>query len=69
MDLYTKTHGTMFQSHSEEFLCLQSEYNKQLEALGSEGKIGIEQFTVSQTDTSAAQKVQLENAIDIKVRT
>lgn len=56
-------------SHKEKKLMKkQSEYQKQLESL-NKGKTSSEgsQFTVSQADKSAAQQVQLENAIDIKV--
>lgn len=46
----------------------QSEYQKQLESL-NKGKTLSEgdQFTVSQADKSAAQQIQQENAVDIKV--
>ncbi|GIY95744.1 ATP-binding cassette sub-family F member 1 [Caerostris extrusa] len=40
-------------------------YQKQIETLGS--KVVDDQFTVSQAEKSAAQLIQLENAIDIKV--
>ncbi|XP_064457982.1 ATP-binding cassette sub-family F member 1-like isoform X5 [Ornithodoros turicata] len=46
----------------------QSEFQKQLESL-NKGKTSEDggQFTVSQADKSAAQQLQLENAVDIKV--
>ncbi|XP_015923939.1 ATP-binding cassette sub-family F member 1 [Parasteatoda tepidariorum] len=53
-------------SHKEKKkLKKQSEYQRQIEALGSGGV--DDQFTVSQAEKSAAQQLQLENAIDIKV--
>lgn len=56
-------------SHKEKKLMKkQSEYQKQLESL-NKGKTLSEgdQFTVSQADKSAAQQIQQENAVDIKV--
>ncbi|XP_075547250.1 ATP-binding cassette sub-family F member 1 isoform X2 [Dermacentor variabilis] len=56
-------------SHKEKKLMKkQSEYQKQLESL-NKGKTSSEgdQFTVSQADKSAAQQIQQENAVDIKV--
>ncbi|XP_070379337.1 ATP-binding cassette sub-family F member 1 [Dermacentor albipictus] len=56
-------------SHKEKkMMKKQSEYQKQLESL-NKGKASSEgdQFTVSQADKSAAQQIQQENAVDIKV--
>lgn len=46
----------------------QMEFNKILESVGKLG-VGVDgdQFTVSQADKSAAQQLQMENAVDIKV--
>ncbi|XP_035216155.1 ATP-binding cassette sub-family F member 1-like [Stegodyphus dumicola] len=43
----------------------QMDYQKQIETLA--GKTHDDQFTVSQAEKSAAQQIQLENAVDIKV--
>ncbi|KAL1481467.1 hypothetical protein MTO96_002407 [Rhipicephalus appendiculatus] len=56
-------------SHKEKKLMKkQSEFQKQLESL-NKGKTSSEgdQFTISQADKSAAQQIQQENAVDIKV--
>ncbi|KAG1706150.1 ATP-binding cassette sub-family F member 1 [Nymphon striatum] len=45
----------------------QTDYQKQLDSLSGNNKAENDQFTVSQVDKSAAQQLQLENAIDIKV--
>ncbi|KAH7981376.1 hypothetical protein HPB49_023474 [Dermacentor silvarum] len=56
-------------SHKEKkMMKKQSEYQKQLESL-NKGKTSSDgdQFTISQADKSAAQQIQQENAVDIKV--
>jgi len=53
-------------SHKEKKkLKKQLDYQKQIETLA--GKVVDDQFTVSQAEKSAAQQLQLENAVDIKV--
>lgn len=53
-------------SHKEKKkLKKQMDYQRQIETLGSKGV--DDQFTVSQAEKSAAQQLQLENAVDIKV--
>lgn len=42
------------------------EYQKQIETLACKGV--DDQFTVSQAEKSVAQQLQLENAVDIKVK-
>ncbi|GBN88235.1 ATP-binding cassette sub-family F member 1, partial [Araneus ventricosus] len=53
-------------SHKEKKkLKKQMDYQRQIETLG--GKVVDDQFTVSQAEKSAAQQLQMENAVDIKV--
>ncbi|XP_064457978.1 ATP-binding cassette sub-family F member 1-like isoform X1 [Ornithodoros turicata] len=63
-----RAEGKKLTHREKKLMKKQSEFQKQLESL-NKGKTSEDggQFTVSQADKSAAQQLQLENAVDIKV--